>query len=275
MTIRIDTLGPTPHGMWRQGHVRVNRVERLGRVDRLWIHRNGTGLNVTHNLAPDELNDDVAELIADRLDASSSGGQADFELVFTGIVRSTVPGPFASWLRFYRNSLVRLEDGRAAFAPVHQRAHALIVGQSVVDLGSCFGFFPLRLAAAGLEVVATDISASTMALLDGVAPALGRALLTLACDAAAVPLPDRCVDTVTVLHLLEHLSPVDAQSVVTEAMRLARRRVVVAVPFEDTPRAIYGHIQRFDLDALRRLGVSTGWRYSVDEYHGGWLVLDR
>ena len=275
MNIRIDTLGPTPHGMWRQGHVQVHRIERLGTADRLWIDRNGAAINVTHNLAPDELNDDVAELIADRLDASSSGGQADFELVFTGIVRSTVAGPFASWLRFYRNSLVRLEDGRAAFAPVHERAEALVVGRSVLDLGSCFGFFPLRLAAAGLEVVATDISAATMTLLDGIAPALGRPLLTLACDAAAVPLPDRCVDAVTVLHLLEHLSPADARSVVIEALRLARRRVIVAVPFEDVPRAIYGHIQRFDLELLRELGVSTGWRYQVDEHHGGWLVLDR
>jgi SAM-dependent methyltransferase len=275
MNKRIDTLSSTPRGMWRQDHVQVNRIERLGTSDRLWIRHNGAGLTVTHNLAPDELNDDLAELIAQRLDATASRRNSDFELVFTGVVRSTVADPFASWLQFYSNSLARLEDGRAAFAPVHERAETLVVGRSVLDLGSCFGFFPLRLAAAGVEVTASDISASTMTLLDDVATRLRRPLRTLSCDAAAVPLPDRSADTVTVLHLLEHLSPAQAAAVVAEALRLARHRVVVAVPFEETPRAIYGHIQRFDLDVLRALGLSTGTQFTVNEYHGGWLVLDR
>ena len=47
-----------------------------------------------------------------------------------------------AWLRFYRNSLDRLEDGVAAFAPVHEHSASLLVSSRVVDLGSCFGFFP-------------------------------------------------------------------------------------------------------------------------------------
>ncbi len=56
--------------------------------------------------------------------------------------------------------------------------------------------------------------------------------------------------------------------------RVARRRVVVAVPFEDVPDPVYGHLCRFDPDMLTALGESTGARFRVDEDHGGWLVCD-
>jgi hypothetical protein len=238
-------------------------------------------LDVEHDLRPDELSDELAVLLAEELDDTGVlHGQTEFELVFTGIVRSTVDGAMPAWLRFYRNSLDRLEDGVAAFASVHEHAASLLVGSRVVDLGSCFGFLPLRVAAAGMDVVATDLSAPTMKLLARVSRTLRRRVQTICCDAARVPLPDRDADTVTVVHLLEHLTPGAADDVLEEALRLARRRVVVAVPFEDEPRACYGHIQRFDIAALRRLAVRLrrrhpGLRAGVHEYHGGWLILDR
>ena len=235
-------------------------------------------LSVQHDLEPDQISDELAVLLATELDdAGVLRGQSEFEAVFTGVVRSAAEGDEA-WLGFYRNSLDRLEHGCAAFAPVHEHAASLVVGHDIVDLGSCFGFFPLRMAAAGLTVTATDISSSTMDLLDRVSGPLRRTVRTLTCDAAWVPLPDGAADTVTVLHLLEHLDAAVAGSVLREAWRLARRRVIVAVPFEDVPRACYGHLQRFDYDALRGIADAwraTGVRASVHEYHGGWLILDR
>lgn len=100
----------------------------------------------------------------------------------------------------------------------------------------------------------------------------------MVCDAASVPLPDGVADTVTVLHLLEHLDSDASAAVLREAMRLARRRVVAAVPFEDVPRACYGHVQRFDVDVLQTIADSwraAGVEAGVHEFHGGWLVLDR
>jgi hypothetical protein len=119
-----------------------------------------------------------------------------------------------------------------------------------------------------------------MALLADTAPLLGRRVRTLGCDAAAVPLPAGVADTVTVLHLLEHLSTDVGHAVIEEALRLARRRVVIAVPYEDRPRACYGHVQRFDTAGLHEFGarLSTahrGLRVDVHEFHGGWLILDR
>lgn len=251
-------------------------------TSRFCTTRSGGTLRVAHDLRPDELCDDLAELLATELDdAGILRGQPEFEAVFTGVVQSVLVGSADSdtaWLRFYRNTIARLEHGTAAFAPVHAHAAALVVGTEVVDLGSCFGFFPLRMAALGATVTATDLSRPTMDLLDRMCVRLQRPAQTLACNATDVPLPDGAAETVTVLHLLEHLDAATAGSVLREAMRLARRRVVVAVPFEDVPRACYGHVQRFDEDVLRVIAdawTTSGVRADVHEFHGGWLVLDR
>ncbi|WP_235881497.1 MULTISPECIES: mycofactocin oligosaccharide methyltransferase MftM [Mycolicibacterium] len=174
----------------------------------------------------------------------------------------------------------RLADGTASFSAIHEHAAALLMGRQLVDVGSCFGFFALRAVDLGMEVTATDLSQPTMDLLARVSPLLRRQLRTIGCDAAHVPLPDGSADTVSALHLVEHLTPAAADDVLEEAIRLARRRVIVAVPFEDEPRACYGHVQAFNPASLRRLGskLSDGHPslvVSVHEYRGGWLVIDR
>jgi hypothetical protein len=255
--------------------------------------RSGEFLHVTHDLQPEELCDDLAELLAAELDETGVlRGQSEFEAVFTGVVQSVlqggtcdegigsagIGGDDAAWLRFYGNTLDRLERGTAAFAPVHEHAASLVVGATLVDLGSCFGFFPLRMAAAGMTVTATDLSQPTMSLLERMCVPLRRPLRTLGCDAADAPLPDGAADTVTVLHLLEHLDASAAEAVLDEALRLARRRVIVAVPFEDVPRACYGHVQRFDVGVLRGIADARRTpvlRAGVREFHGGWLIFDR
>lgn len=218
-------------------------------------------------------------LLADQLGGALQG-QSEFELVFTGVVRSTVDGGLPAWLRFYRNSLAKLENGATAFAPIHSHAASLVRGSRLIDLGSCFGFFPLRMARHGMDVLATDLNANAMRLLTQVSARLQRPLTTMPCDAAEVPLPDGSADTVTALHLVEHLPDPMVDAIVAEAVRLARRRVVLAVPFEDRPRECYGHVQRFDIERLRLMADRLVRRYAglsaeAHEFHGGWLILDR
>ena len=275
----VDPLSPVPGGVWRGSGIRVRR--RVGPqrehpdTPRFCAGRRGGVLTVEHDLTPDELSDSLAVLLTEQLDGILLG-QQDFESVFTGIVRTTVPGGLAAWSRFYGNSLEALESGRAAFATIHRRAAELVTGPWLLDLGSCFGFFPLRMSRLGYEVTATDLSAPTMDLLARLSSRLDRPLRTIACDAAQVPRPDGAADTVTALHLLEHLDPDTGDAVLAEALRLARRRVVVAVPFENEPQACYGHVRTFDMATLRKLGARyPDVRASVFEHHGGWLVLDR
>ena len=143
-------------------------------------------------------------------------------------------------------------------------------------MGSCFGFLPILLAEqlTGL-VIGSDTDTATALLAGRVARALGSRASFLVADARRLPLPDRAVATVTVVHLLEHLYPPDDMRVLGEATRVADRRVIVAVPFEETPNPAYGHVRTFHPGALAELAGATGWRYATWESEGGWLVLDR
>jgi hypothetical protein len=206
--------------------------------------------------------------------------------------------PLDAWELFYRNSLRRLAAAAtgageprpgtlADFAPVYTRAEHLVgevAAADVVDLASCFGFFPLRLAegCAGrlARVWATDISASACGLLAVMSTRLAvrRRLSTLVCDASCVPLPAGSADVVTALHLLEHVDAEHGRRILDEAVRLARRRVVVAVPLELEPDPTFGHVRTLDLAGLAEQGerlAPRGWHARVESYHGGWLVLDR
>jgi SAM-dependent methyltransferase len=239
----------------------------------------GPDSRLRHRIGLGEISNDLADWIAADLLAPGLLDPSAFERTFVSVVLSTDPDPATAWTAFYRNTLAELAAGgtpggtNAGMAPVHARAVELAVG-SVVELGCCFGFLALQLAAAGHEVTAVDLSAGTVRLLASVAPGLGLSLRTLAGDATAVPLADRAADTVYAVHLLEHLPPAVAPVVLAEMLRVARRRVVVAVPYEDEPNPAWGHIRTFDDAALDALGAATGRPYRVDTHHGGWLVLD-
>lgn len=113
-----------------------------------------------------------------------------------------------------------------------------------------------------------------MRLLGTVAPHLGATLDVITSDAAGVPVADNSADTVTALHLLEHVDDAVGARIVDEAIRIARARVVIAVPYESEATACHGHVRTFDNDSLAELGRRTGLAFEIDEYHGGWLVLD-
>ncbi|WP_431877037.1 mycofactocin oligosaccharide methyltransferase MftM [Amycolatopsis sacchari] len=288
MTAVLDPLGAYPAGQYLDDVVRVVRAEDDGgpavvRTEHFRLSRTGRRIEVAHRLCPEQLDNGLTGLLIDELFAPGwLCGQDVFERVFTGVVRSTLPDPRQAWCTFYANTLAHLREPRhappliAGIAPVYSRVLRLVRPGSVLDLGSCFGFLPLLLAQRPrTTVTASDLVPGTMRVLDTVAAANGVPLRTLVCDAARVPLPDSTVDTVTVVHLLEHLPPAQGEAVLAEALRLARSTVVVAVPFEDVPNADYGHVRRFDLATLAELGAGTGWRARVSEFHGGWLVLDR
>ena len=229
----------------------------------------------------DRLNNDLAGWLDRVLIRPGLLAPSSFEDAFVAIVASCAPDPMDAWTAFYRNTIDGLARGGtepggtiAEFAPVHERAVSLVQGRDVLELGCCFGFLSLRLAREGHRVTALDLVPGTMGLLTQVAARLGVTVAGVAGDVTAVPLADRCADTVLAVHLLEHL-PVEAgATALAEMVRLARRRVVVAVPFEDEPNPTWGHVRCFDARALADLGASTGLRYEVREHHGGWLVLD-
>jgi SAM-dependent methyltransferase len=294
----IDPLAPCAPGRYADELVIVTREDVPGDVRgaaapvvltaHFVLRRRGRRVEVGHWLQPSELDNDLAGLLAEELFAPGwLSGAEIFERVFTGVVRSCVPGAVPAWLTFYTNTMDRIREcwrapGRAGqvgtpindFAAIYRRALRLIPPGRVLDVGSGFGFLPLLLARRRRgSVVAADLSPGSVRLLDSLAGALGSPLETLICDAAQVPLPASSVDTVAAIHVLEHLGPEHCDRAVQEAIRLARHRVVVAVPFEDEPTTAYGHLQSFSRADLVRLGRRQGLRFRVSEDHGGWLVL--
>jgi len=293
----VDPLAPCPPGRYADHLVSVLRTQRpdspadrdgsVVRTDHFRLTQRAGRIQVSHWLRPDQLDNDLAGLLEVELFMPGwLSGTEIFERVFTGVVRSCIDDPLLAWCTFYGNTLARIRqcwqtpaDGFtgppiSAFAQVYAHALQLIPVGRVLDVGSCFGFLPLLLAERPANAVtASDLSGGTMRLLEAVAAARGVRMSTLVCDAARIPVADNWAETVSVIHLLEHMSPVHARAVVGEALRVARSQVVVAVPFEEQPTAAYGHVRAFDLRQLGDLGERTGYRSSVHEHHGGWLVL--
>ena len=129
----LDPLAPSPRGMWSGQGVQVRRRRGPHRphgdpdavcTPRFCVQRRGRLLAVEHDLTPDELCDELAVMLAEQLvDAGALRGQPEFELVFTGIVRSTVDGGLPAWLRFYRNSW---KSSRAAPRPSPRSTRGLL-----------------------------------------------------------------------------------------------------------------------------------------------------
>jgi SAM-dependent methyltransferase len=228
----------------------------------------------------DHLDNDLAGWLERTLVRRGLLAPSDFQDAFVAIVTSAAGDPDQAWLAFYRNTMAALAGVATPggeLKPVHERAATLAIGPDVVELGCCFGFLSLRLAAAGHRVTAVDVCPGTIQLLCRTAPRLGLdgdALVALVADARAVPRPTGSADTVFAVHLLEHLPEQAGRDVLAEMLRLARRRTVVAVPYEDTPNPTWGHVRRFDAAALTELGEWSRRPYTVTEHHGGWLIID-
>lgn len=285
--VRVRAVGPLRQ--WSRGGVRTAHFD---------VRHVGSRVHVDHWVPAARVDDDLAGLLADELFTPGwLRGTELFERVFTGVVRTSAVDPLEAWLLFYRNSLVSVaaalggpgpvvaggsggpggSSGHgtvAGYAPVYAHAESLVAPGSVLELGSCFGFLSLRLAGGGRRVVASDVSAGTMRLLSTIAPLLGVRLETRVADAARFPGADASADTVLAVHLLEHLDAAHGARVLAEAVRLARRRVVVAVPLEDVADETWGHVRTISLDDLHAWGRATGLPYDVHEHHGGWLVVE-
>ena len=294
----IDPLGPMQAGGWYVDDlVAVRAVGPVHpwsrdtvRTEHFVVRHVGDRVHVDHWVPPTSIDDDLAGLLADELFSPGWLRGTDlFERIFTGVVRSSTPDPLESWLLFYRNSLVRIEQALAVaapvpsrgghgtiagYAPVYAHAESLLARGSVLELGACFGFLSLRLAGSGRRTTASDVSAGTTTLLATVAPLLGVRLATCVADAARYPDSDGCDDTVLALHLLEHLDHRQGDLAVAEALRLARRRVVLAVPLEDEADETWGHVRTVSLADLDAWGRASGLPYDVHEHHGGWLVIE-
>ena len=229
---------------------------------------------------------DLGDAIAAGLHGPPPADLAAFEAAFIALVEAGDADPARAWDAFYDRTLARVEgqwgaatgaSNIATFSRIWARAAALSLGSSVLDVGTCFGFLPLAWSArpGAPRLLAAELSPMSAALAGRQARRLGRDVGVLCADGSRLPLRDRAVSTVLVLHVLEHLDLPASGRLLSEALRVADRRVVVAVPVEPRPDPVFGHLQVFDLAGLADCGRRTGWLVSLADADGAWLVLDR
>lgn len=296
----IDPLQGLTDGTYRDDLVTVLHRDaptpisdvKVVRTKHFELWRHGWQLVLRHRLPDNKIDDSLTDLINDELFRPGwVSGSAVFESIFTGVVLTCRPDPLDAWELFYRNTLRHYHrdrstpddtpesaTGLSTFIALHQHADQLVpTTASVLEIGSCFGFLSLYLARRPTrKIQACDISKGTIRLLDAVAERLKTDVATFVADAARIPLPDRSVDVVLLIHLLEHLEPRHGQRAIDEALRVADQRVIIAVPYEDQATIAYGHLRTLDESDLSAWGAqATGWDCTVYEKDGGWLILDR
>lgn len=138
---------------------------------------------------------------------------------------------------------------------------------AICDVGSGRGAFlwPMLDELPAVEVVALDLLPHRVADLAAVARGGVARLRAIRTDIERAGLASEVVDVVTLLEVLEHVG--DPAAAAAEALRLARRAVIVTVPSvpDDNPE----HVRLFDKASLTALFVRAGARrVAVDGVRG-------
>ena len=142
--------------------------------------------------------------------------------------------------------------------------------QNLLDIGSGRGAFlwPMLDAMTPLPVTASDAAAHRAADLNAVRTGGLARLSVLQMDARQMPLATHSFDVITFLEVLEHIH--DAERAAAEAVRVARRFVVVSVPSrpDDNPQ----HVHLFDRQTLSEIFSSAGAANVNFDYVPGHMI---
>jgi hypothetical protein len=173
-----------------------------------------------------------------------------------------------------------------AFASLYHRVNKLLVGQTLLDAGCSYGFFPILVAErfpSLTKVFGVDIRADHFDVIRRLAEE--QQLLNVQFTHADLLADDFSelgqFDTVTALHVLEHFSEKDMYRVLMNLLKVTARRLIIAVPFEvGEVETIYGHEQLFSRTLLETVGnwCLQQWgdgRMNCEDIASGLLLVER
>jgi SAM-dependent methyltransferase len=255
-----------------------------------------------HTFGQAEIDADLICFIEDELPSFGIMPTAqDFGATLFAVLASTFPAPRDQrliWRHFCCNSLIKLRDHidhprsalhevsyLAPFATMYRRILDLSIGDTLLDVGCSFGFLPvlmserdpdMRILGCDKNPDAIDFS-TDLAEVSGV----GHVAFALHDVLDATILGLGTFDTVTAVHLLEHLPERDVALAFTHLLHLTAKRLIIAVPYEQQARTLYGHQYVFTKEKLQQWGqwclnsLQGAGRFWCEEVAGGMLIIER
>ncbi len=255
---------------------------------------------LVHHFLPEEIDNNLTDCLMQELPSLMTSDQA-FGQAMIGVVNSIKPyDPAEAWGIFSLNTLQRfrayLDKADQEYPPttigscatIYRRLFSLKVGKSLLDVGCACAFWPVLVAerdpAACGRIVGVDNRLDAIHLSQHLAILIGKQELTfLQLDLLSPRFVEALepFDTVTAIHLLEHLPEEQLPRAFEHLLQVTQQRLIIAVPYEVEATRAYGHEQVFTREKLERWGKwcveSLGGtaRFWCEEVAGGLLVVDR
>ncbi len=257
---------------------------------------------VMHALTQREIDADFICFVEDELSPFHIFTSAKtYGSTLFAVLASTFPSPRNQgdvWRLFCLNSLERFRvllscssqehstsiSHIASFTKIYRRIFELCGGQSFLDVGTSFGFLPILLAQNSVfsRIVACDNNPDILNISRKVAAATdAQHVIFTYQDVLAEDFTNLGrFDTVTAIHVLEHLTEQQLRTALTHLLRVTAQRLVIAVPYEESIQTDYSHYQIFTQEKLDVCGkwcmemLEGKGRYWCEEVMGGILVIE-
>jgi len=255
---------------------------------------------LVHRFLPTEVDNNLVDCLMQELPGLMTSDQA-FGHAMIGVVNSIKPhDPVGAWGIFSLNTLQRFRDYLAentlqypqttigACATVYRRLFSLKIGAGLLDVGCACAFWPVLVAERDPDaygsIVGVDNRLDAIHLSQHMAALIDKPYLRfLQLDLLSPQFIEKLhpFDTVTAIHILEHLPEEQLSLAFKHLLHVTRHRLIVAVPYEAEATRAYGHEQVFTREKLERWGkwcvesMRGAGQYWCEEVAGGLLVVDQ
>ncbi len=250
-------------------------------------------VTLVHRFLPTEIDNNLVDCLMQELSGLMTTDQA-FGHAMIGVVNSIKPhDPVGAWGIFSLNTLRRFREYLdepdleyplttiGACATIYRRLFLLKVGKSLLDVGCACAFWPALVAERDPDsyerIVGVDNRLDAIHLSQHMAALIDKQdLRFLQLDLLGTRFVEELgtFDTVTAIHILEHLSE-------EHLLQVTGHRLIVAVPYEQQATVAYGHAQIFTQEKLDQWGtwcvelLEDRGRYWCEDVAGGLLIVER
>ena len=256
-----------------------------------------------HTFSQETINADLICFIEQELASLQLFSSAqEYGAALFAVLASTFPSPrnqLHIWRRFCINTLCLFRSNLsqneiftsqtsihiAPFTAIYRRVLTLLVGETLLDVGSSFGFFPILAAEHDprLHIIGYDINPDMIKLSTDLATITNTKHTVFSPQdvLAQTFIEQDRFDTVTAIHLIEHLTEEQLSLALTHLLQVTRKRLIIAVPYEEEVQPLYGHYQVFSEEKLQAWGkwcaeqLQDIGQYWTEQVMGGLLIVER